>query len=219
MCSVRRAHPRSRGEHVPLVAEGGVQSGSSPLTRGALSPRRATTRAGGLIPAHAGSTLVGSFRETVSWAHPRSRGEHFHTTITPADLLGSSPLTRGAHVKPARLADTRGLIPAHAGSTIPLPPLSRRCRAHPRSRGEHSSTVTSSSTNAGSSPLTRGARFPLVQLVARRGLIPAHAGSTRRPAGLLALGGAHPRSRGEHFPSHGARTQQMGSSPLTRGAP
>ena len=53
------------------------------------------------------------------------------------------------------------LIPAHAGSTFCL------------KRGVD--------VGWGSSPLTRGARVPLVQGVSCGGLIPAHAGSTGTP--------------------------------------
>ena len=75
------------------------------------------------------------------------------------------------------------------------------------------------SSERGSSPLTRGA--PLVSLVlwGGVGLIPAHAGSTRRFAGLHLRGRAHPRSRGEHAIPDIPRVFKRGSSPLTRGAP
>ena len=55
----------------------------------------------------------------------------------PSCLYGSSPLTRGAPWTDESVGEKRGLIPAHAGSTI----LSKACiispPAHPRSRGEH----------------------------------------------------------------------------------
>ena len=49
------------------------------------------------------------------------------------------------------------------------------------------------------------------------GLIPAHAGKTRRRASRRSSGPAHPRSRGENAPGVQAGTPQAGSSPLTRG--
>ena len=51
-----RAHPRSRGENVREGELGREGTGSSPLTRGKLPRVRATWRARGLIPAHAGKT-------------------------------------------------------------------------------------------------------------------------------------------------------------------
>ena len=90
--------------------------------------------------------------------------------------------------------------------------------AHPRSRGEHVGVVDAGEGGLGSSPLTRGAPFPLVPQPPPGGLIPAHAGSTGGAVVSRATTRAHPRSRGEHQrvePIQGAVT---GSSPLTRGA-
>ena len=50
------AHPRSRGEHLRHGEAGVLDSGSSPLTRGALLGHHVCQSTGGLIPAHAGST-------------------------------------------------------------------------------------------------------------------------------------------------------------------
>ena len=70
----------------------------------------------------------------------------------------------------------------------------------------------------GSSPHTRGAPRLGPVVPARRGIIPAYAGST----GLCNLGPEaqpdHPRIRGEHEPPRGADVGPAGSSPHTRGA-
>ena len=92
-----RDHPRIRGEHSPLpdfFAEG---FGSSPHTRGALSPnvRRHDTRQD----------------------HPRIRGEHSKGFPTGVTFSGSSPHTRGAHWGAGGWAGPRRIIPAYAGST------------------------------------------------------------------------------------------------------
>ena len=72
-----RAHPRSRGENLPLTVSLSHSRGSSPLTRG----KRCVT----------GPWVC------YTEAHPRSRGENFkHGIEAPLDL-GSSPLTRGKH--------------------------------------------------------------------------------------------------------------------------
>ena len=138
---------------------------------------------------------------------------------TAASTWGSSPLTRGAPPLALVQVMAKRLIPAHAGSTRRWKKMPKDSRAHPRSRGEHSSLSFWDATCKGSSPLTRGALVPGVYTSDRKGLIPAHAGSTawawdrKRPAG------AHPRSRGEHLPSTVERHCLPGSSPLTRGAP
>ena len=110
-------------------------------------------------------------------------------------------------------------------------------RAHPRSRGEHTSTARPPRTYAGSSPLARGTRGVVGRCHRRRGLIPARAGNTndreghrRCRGGLIpARAGntwtvrqgtcrlwAHPRSRGEHLLRLRSRSIIGGSSPLAR---
>ena len=54
---MRLAHPRSRGVDRPEVEQIGAAHGSSPLTRGRPEQRAGPAGDGGLIPAHAGSTL------------------------------------------------------------------------------------------------------------------------------------------------------------------
>ena len=71
-----RAHPRSRGEHIDLPPGQYTARGSSPLARG--TPNRTIDGIDtiGLIPARAGNTGCFSAHHTMTWAHPRSRGEH-----------------------------------------------------------------------------------------------------------------------------------------------
>ena len=89
---------------------------------------------------------------------------------------------------------------------------------HPRSRGEHTLAAFKVLAEAGSSPLTRGARGGLGRGGGCVGIIPAHAGSTLFHEMDMPLPLDHPRSRGEH--PHGAAHAgyTRGSSPLTRGA-
>ncbi|KXI16594.1 hypothetical protein HMPREF3227_01893 [Corynebacterium sp. CMW7794] len=70
-----------------------------------------------LIPAHAGSTCSATYSLTRRGAHPRSRGEHLGFFTAAEDKDGSSPLTRGAPLGERDSLASRGLIPAHAGST------------------------------------------------------------------------------------------------------
>ena len=69
----------------------------------------------------------------------------------------------------------------------------------------------------GSSPLTRGKRERRRGSGARSGLIPAHAGKTRRCAWTCHRSWAHPRSRGENVQGRSTALMGVGSSPLTRG--
>ena len=173
------AHPRSRGEngraHRSTLAGGGSSpltgenadrdgtvysvEGSSPLTRGKRVDQGLDGSGRGLIPAHAGKTLLGGRRWRVCGAHPRSRGENHVTRAQRYARVGSSPLTRGK--PPTSQADwgERRLIPAHAGKTDHGATGGARSGAHPRSRGENLRGHGVQLPGAGSSPLTRGKRL------------------------------------------------------------
>ena len=155
----RRAHPRSRGENRAATIHSVNIYGSSPLTRGKLTPTNDRQVRLWLIPAHAGKT----------WTVPG-----------PGRVrAGSSPLTRGkrSHHRPA-LRDQR-LIPAHAGKTTTPRLNSSPATAHPRSRGENRRVHRVGVGDRGSSPLTRGKPIQDAASGAVIRLIPAHAGKTR----------------------------------------
>ena len=192
------AHPRSRGENLPLEATGKTEAGSSPLTRGKPGPRRTPRQRHRLIPAHAGKTLTSSTRSLCSRAHPRSRGENRDGVLRSMSIGGSSPLTRGKLVREATPENGGRLIPAHAGKTRFRPRNARDRRAHPRSRGENPSADCTEPNADGSSPLTRGKRPAACAGHDPRGLIPAHAGKTRGARHPRVPAAAHPRSRGEN---------------------
>ena len=150
------AHPRSRGENVMPAIASKVARGSSPLTRGKPRHVHATPVEHGLIPAHAGKTMVRSLIPWRRWAHPRSRGENMISTKGTAKSEGSSPLTRGKRRRGPALRRQEGLIPAHAGKTNRTRPAPPGLRAHPRSRGENLTATSRKRLRGGSSPLTRG---------------------------------------------------------------
>ena len=131
--------------------------------------------------------------------------------------MGSSPLTRGKHAALVGAGHDRGLIPAHAGKTTDSPLVARPDPAHPRSRGENGTALTAAINPTGSSPLTRG-KLGFIKIVKRTlGLIPAHAGKTRRDRRHRRRPRAHPRSRGENPGEALEAASGEGSSPLTRG--
>ena len=171
-----------------------------------------------LIPAHAGSTIPPRPRGRRPRAHPRSRGEHVSIRRRGLRGEGSSPLTRGALYFATKLRFSKGLIPAHAGSTNGDEGRGFSHSAHPRSRGEHVMNAFGRESVKGSSPLTRGALARETESIFRLGLIPAHAGSTATSRRHERGRSAHPRSRGEHHPAREGATSMQGSSPLTRGA-
>ena len=191
--------------------------GSSPLTRGKLWLSLVLSGSLGLIPAHAGKTVVIEVVHPALGAHPRSRGENLILTSLRLSMQGSSPLTRG---KPARRyprSAEGGLIPAHAGKTLIMLGIPVNTEAHPRSRGENEHPTDYRSSSSGSSPLTRGKPADDLHRTVAQGLIPAHAGKTvfRRTKAKTAR--AHPRSRGENSMQPYVDQLREGSSPLTRG--
>ena len=98
---------------------------------------------GRLIPAHAGKTHPSVYADQVPWAHPRSRGENFLGAGAGFSSAGSSPLTRGKHMRAITQAGFVRLIPAHAGKTEPRVRVGPCWPAHPRSRGENVSLSSS----------------------------------------------------------------------------
>ena len=177
-CPEIEAHPRSRGEnpHSPMQSCG--VTGSSPLTRGKLTPQAGGAALAGLIPAHAGKTYATRRDPSRPSAHPRSRGENDQDNILTIPAQGSSPLTRGKQDPAIAQLVAAGLIPAHAGKTLVADTAQVAGTAHPRSRGENVIHDCGPFDLFGSSPLTRGKHVPIIQghLVGR--LIPAHAGKT-----------------------------------------
>ena len=92
------AHPRSRGEHVLVIAAHALHSGSSPLARGTQDSEAWIRGAIRLIPARAGNTGGDPLLHLRFAAHPRSRGEHGRVILLGGVGLGSSPLARGTHL-------------------------------------------------------------------------------------------------------------------------
>ena len=110
-----------------------------------------------------------------------------------------------------------GIIPAHAGFTM----FWRRCWClrgdHPRTRGVYSAVHPTCPLTFGSSPHTRGLRAGELGLEGEDGIIPAHAGFTRRPRRSRWRGRDHPRTRGVYDSKRPGTSSISGSSPHTRG--
>ncbi len=215
----KAAHPRSRGADARRLESGESGTGSSPLARGGpgrvdqLRPRE------GLIPARAGRTKVAGADNEELTAHPRSRGADADQPPEVTADDGSSPLARGG---PTRVRPRRrhgGLIPARAGRTPIRPSTHWWSRAHPRSRGADDPSIRIGRQRLGSSPLARGGHTGPTWTRARRRLIPARAGRTRRRRWASRRSRAHPRSRGADQGGDLARGTGGGSSPLARGGP
>ena len=155
------AHPHSRGENLHAQIPADYQPGSSPLTRGKRRSTRTTRRPSRLIPTHAGKTTWSPNSSPAAPAHPHSRGENGRRVVDRHIPRGSSPLTRGKPQAPAPSIRPPRLIPTHAGKTTTMHATRSPWKAHPHSRGENAFSMRLVSRAAGSSPLTRGKRWPV----------------------------------------------------------
>ena len=153
---VRRAHPRSRGEHYHKQAKQMRDRDSSPLARGTRSPAAPLHRNARLIPARAGNTYTPGVTVNAHSAHPRSRGEHNPSLTLIGAVIGSSPLARGTPAARSVSKPQLRLIPARAGTTSTTTTSPARTWAHPRSRGDHRTRIRRCWSPLGSSPLARG---------------------------------------------------------------
>ena len=150
------AHPRSCGENHRMKSVAASLMGSSPLMRGKrVDPGRAAM-GHGLIPAHAGKTVVGGDHSVLLRAHPRSCGENSMPLIEGRLRWGSSPLMRGKLPHCSSSSPSTGLIPAHAGKTPAPRTRTGHPWAHPRSCGENEIARAEDVNANGSSPLMRG---------------------------------------------------------------
>ena len=189
-------HPRSRGVYAPGPSGAGAACGSSPLARGLRTPPALKAPGGGIIPARAGFTQGGPGAPGRDPDHPRSRGVYPPRSARWRATTGSSPLARGLLPDARDGRPTRRIIPARAGFTSRRSPSVTSLRDHPRSRGVYGAEARSAMDKAGSSPLARGLRGPV--LVGDRVLriIPARAGFTPFSRSIRRMVGDHPRSRG-----------------------
>ena len=194
-------------------------SGSSPLVRGAPLWTSSGNPGSGIIPARAGSTSSMWSPSSPARDHPRSCGEHLGGTWTRLEGRGSSPLVRGALAICGHACPCARIIPARAGSTRLQNRPKNQWVDHPRSCGEHPHMAIFDYVQQGSSPLVRGALRCRRAQDARKGIIPARAGSTHSAATTRLDERDHPRSCGEHILAGLRRNLLRGSSPLVRGAP
>ena len=132
----------------------------------------------------------------------------------------------------------RGIIPAHAGLTCLSWEILWTIRDHPRACGAHNVWMAIHTLTVGSSPRMRGSLYPMSGRFGFAGIIPAHAGLTRRPRYSAWLRGIipahagltqsallrrlrprdHPRACGAHNGLFFKLITHLGSSPRMRGS-
>ena len=132
--------------------------------------------------------------------------------------MGSSPRMRGSPKPRPSCTRTRGIIPAHAGLTWSQPLQLRRPRDHPRACGAHCVIQKLLHFLKGSSPRMRGSHILRDGPDGLVGIIPAHAGLTRRKCLQGHRDGDHPRACGAHATCRPPLARLGGSSPRMRGS-
>ena len=210
-------HPRACGEHKGGQSFDCRQQGSSPRMRGTQLTNRTATCTPGIIPAHAGNTP--SMRSSMARVrdHPRACGEHALDWESQDNPQESSPRMRGTQYVRVRHVGGDGIIPAHAGNTLPAATSEDMSRDHPRACGEHSSLCQMHATMVGSSPRMRGTPVVFAAVRTEHGIIPAHAGNTSLRMSVAHAIWDHPRACGEHDRHRLRPSQHPGSSPRMRG--
>ena len=188
-----RDHPRACGAHSISRLKSRLKRGSSPRMRGSLIVDLLKDGTAGIIPAHAGLTLLLCRQDESSRDHPRACGAHVYSIVRQYIDEGSSPRMRGSPINPNIGTVTHRIIPAHAGLTNPRCPRRTWHRDHPRACGAHRWQVLSLSRVRGSSPRMRGSLLIKVREILLVGIIPAHAGLTLKNPNIDAiLSGPHP---------------------------
>ncbi len=209
-------HFRGREEGVTVTPC--LPWGPSPRVRGAPLPHGACRRAGGTIPAGAGSAIRTVRPSARSRDHPRGRGEHAVMVAMAPRTSGPSPRMRGARRDGIGDHLSEGTIPAGVGSAGRSGRGGRSPRDHPRGRGEHGPHSGTVQPIQGPSPRARGALRHEQQVDPRPGTIPASAESAGRRNRARRAGRDHPRGCGEHQQQLEQVVTQRGPPPLVRGA-
>ena len=173
-----------------------VAGGSSPLARGLRHEKELIPLVRRIIPARAGFTVVYSSPIGQHSDHPRSRGVYMIRDGASARSIGSSPLARGLRIDVRYLERALRIIPARAGFTGHMSPISIVRLDHPRSRGVHAFFSVGVACGLGSSPLARGLRHVVTVRPDGVRIIPARAGFKSRGDGEAGRRQDHPRSRG-----------------------
>ena len=157
-----REHPRARGENRHRHPHRWVPRGTSPRTRGKPRKRGVSPRGCRNIPAHAGKTFGVAQGFVCRPEHPRARGENIWGGSRICLSAGTSPRTRGKRSFAPSAEKFNRNIPAHAGKTIFRGSPDSTKAEHPRARGENTAPQSNRSRHQGTSPRTRGKRYPEV---------------------------------------------------------
>ena len=196
--SLYEDHPRACGEQGATTSMSAARLGSSPRVRGAVSVGPRSRDGSGIIPARAGSSLLGAFPCPVGQDHPRACGEQ--------------------KVREVLCVGWVRIIPARAGSSRSHRTGQLGGRDHPRACGEQTMALLVLPMKLGSSPRVRGADNLKAGACQLDGIIPARAGSRLSTRHSASRSPDHPRACGEQGLVFTDDYDLGGSSPRVRGA-
>ena len=198
-------------------ANGELERGLSPPTRGNPHRRYPCDHSPWSIPAHAGEPPVASDAGGVLAVYPRPRGGTERRHRLRQLLGGLSPPTRGNLLLPAERHGRNRSIPAHAGEPTGYGSTARQRGVYPRPRGGTVVWRNWDTILGGLSPPTRGNRFPNRRRRRRPRSIPAHAGEPFGGRYIRIHNPVYPRPRGGTSVSCRHMPPARGLSPPTRG--
>ena len=155
-CSIRRDHPRTRGEKQTATSFSPRRLGSPPHARGKGRTIRVLRSRFRITPARAGKRAPEPLQYTCPEDHPRTRGEKVLLSPRRYRSQGSPPHARGKDRLFACVLYRNRITPARAGKRAGLCPLNLHSRDHPRTRGEKQFNAVSAEAVEGSPPHARG---------------------------------------------------------------
>ena len=173
-------HPRVCGEQSDATPAARCRIGSPPRVRGAECEYLCRVAYIRITPACAGSSAATARLAVAGRDHPRVCGKQPAPRPLIGPTPGSPPRVRGA-VYFSCFAYTRYRItPACAGSRAIAGAYKAVNADHPRVCGEQMPAAVVRMPSDGSPPRVRGAGFMFHAVVARLGITPACAGSSRK---------------------------------------
>ena len=191
--------------------------GSPPHARGRRQLRKSKWILPGITPACAGKTADRIAKHRNPGDHPRMRGEDKLKEFTGRRVQGSPPHARGRPAVEWKADSQVRITPACAGKTPSSPRQGRKCRDHPRMRGEDVMVFLLEVGRPGSPPHARGRRVHRHLRRRAHGITPACAGKTTCLPRIESTFADHPRMRGEDLRHGRQRAYVCGITPACAG--
>ena len=130
--------PACAGKSVLREHQEQGQRGSPPHARGKALLPRLFFQIRRITPACAGKRRLKTHSSSITWDHPRMRGEKKGVQVKRTDEQGSPPHARGKVNGRLLSAVALGITPACAGKSSKFAAFTESPRDHPRMRGEKS---------------------------------------------------------------------------------